>query len=104
MQCPDVSKHFVCLSVSLSLSQSVHVCHLSNVLLCLKVKLLTERFGYDSAFNYKTCKDLTATLQELCPDGIDIYFENVGGKVTFHTPSLHRPDVLGACCCIAMFA
>lgn len=30
-------------------------------------------------YNYKTCKDLTGTLQELCPNGIDI--DNVGGKV-----------------------
>ncbi|KAL3157229.1 hypothetical protein ABBQ38_001466 [Trebouxia sp. C0009 RCD-2024] len=46
-----------------------------------KVKLLKEKFAYDAAFNYKTCKDLTATLQELCPNGIDIYFENVGGEM-----------------------
>ena len=49
--------------------------------LVMQVKLLKEKFAYDEAFNYKTCKDLTATLQELCPNGIDIYFENVGGKV-----------------------
>lgn len=46
-----------------------------------KVKQLKEKFGYDAAFNYKTCKDYRATLKELCPDGIDIYFENVGGKM-----------------------
>lgn len=45
------------------------------------MKLLKEKFGYDEAFNYKTCDDLTATLQKLCPKGIDVYFENVGGKV-----------------------
>ena len=49
--------------------------------LCLQVKLLKDKFAYDAAFNYKTCKDYRATLQELCPDGIDVYFENVGGKV-----------------------
>ena len=50
-------------------------------LLFLQVKLLKDKFGYDAAFNYKTSQDLTASLQEVCPDGIDIYFENVGGKV-----------------------
>ena len=47
----------------------------------LQVTLLKDRFGYDAAFNYKTSRDLKASLQELCPDGIDVYFENVGGKV-----------------------
>jgi NADPH-dependent curcumin reductase CurA len=50
-------------------------------LLFLQVKLLKDKFGYDAAFNYKTSQDLTASLQEVCPDGVDIYFENVGGKV-----------------------
>lgn len=45
------------------------------------MKLLKEKFGYDEAFNYKTCNDFTATLQKLCPKGIDVYFDNVGGKV-----------------------
>lgn len=47
----------------------------------LQVELLKGKFGYDAAFNYKTSKDLKASLQEFCPDGIDVYFENVGGKV-----------------------
>lgn len=46
-----------------------------------KVELLKGKFGYDAAFNYKTSKDLKASLQEFCPDGIDVYFENVGGKM-----------------------
>ncbi len=52
--------------------------------LFLQVKLLKDKFGYDDAFNYKTSQDLTASLREVCPDGIDIYFENVGGKVQSH--------------------
>ncbi len=52
-----------------------------TVSLFLQVKLLKDKFGYDAAFNYKTSQDLTASLKEVCPDGIDIYFENVGGKV-----------------------
>lgn len=44
-----------------------------------KVAYLKE-IGYDAAFNYKT-KDLNEAFTELCPDGIDIYFENVGGKM-----------------------
>lgn len=43
-----------------------------------KVKLLTERYGFDAAFNYKSgpVKD---QLKAAAPDGIDVYFDNVGG-------------------------
>lgn len=44
-----------------------------------KVAYLKE-IGFDGAFNYKT-SDIDAKLGELCPDGIDVYFENVGGKM-----------------------
>lgn len=44
-----------------------------------KVAYLKE-IGFDGAFNYKT-KDTTEAFKELCPNGIDIYFENVGGKM-----------------------
>ncbi|KAI9243750.1 hypothetical protein BDA99DRAFT_429140 [Phascolomyces articulosus] len=45
-----------------------------------KVEYLKE-IGFDDAFNYKTAGDLTTKLAEVCPKGIDIYFENVGGKM-----------------------
>ncbi|XAR68106.1 NADPH:quinone reductase [Bertholletia excelsa] len=46
-----------------------------------KVKLLKEEFGYDEAFNYRKETDFDAALSKYCPNGIDIYFENVGGKM-----------------------
>nr|XP_043638886.1 2-alkenal reductase (NADP(+)-dependent)-like [Erigeron canadensis] len=46
-----------------------------------KVDLLTNKFGFDAAFNYKDVQDLNATLKSYFPDGIDIYFDNVGGKM-----------------------
>ncbi|XP_055800822.1 2-alkenal reductase (NADP(+)-dependent)-like [Solanum dulcamara] len=46
-----------------------------------KVDLLKNKFGFDEAFNYKEEQDLDATLKRYFPDGIDIYFENVGGKM-----------------------
>nr|XP_048321562.1 2-alkenal reductase (NADP(+)-dependent)-like [Ziziphus jujuba var. spinosa] len=45
-----------------------------------KVELLKEKFGFDDAFNYKEEKVLKAALKRYFPQGIDIYFENVGGK------------------------
>ncbi|KAG2381060.1 hypothetical protein LR48_Vigan11g155500 [Vigna angularis] len=45
-----------------------------------KVDLLKNKLGFDEAFNYKEESDLNATLKRYFPEGIDIYFENVGGK------------------------
>jgi len=43
-----------------------------------KVDFLTGELGFDAAFDYKRA-DLAEALREHCPDGIDIYFDNVGG-------------------------
>ena len=44
-----------------------------------KVAWLREVAGVDAAFNYKDVGSLTAELGKHCPNGIDVYFENVGG-------------------------
>ncbi|ERN20221.1 2-alkenal reductase (NADP(+)-dependent) [Amborella trichopoda] len=46
-----------------------------------KVELLKTKFGFDEAFNYKEENDLVAALKRCFPQGIDIYFENVGGPM-----------------------
>ena len=43
-----------------------------------KVMHLMEEFGFHHAFNYKTADPL-AELRKGAPEGIDVYFENVGG-------------------------
>ncbi|HYL10114.1 MAG TPA: NADP-dependent oxidoreductase, partial [Candidatus Acidoferrales bacterium] len=47
-----------------------------------KVRYITKELGFDAGFNYKTVDDYRAKLKELCPNGIDVYFDNVGGKIT----------------------
>ena len=47
-----------------------------------KVSWLVKELGFDAAFNYKTTPDYVARLKELCPSGIDCYFDNVGGTVS----------------------
>ncbi|MFD6530610.1 NADP-dependent oxidoreductase [Streptomyces sp. NPDC060184] len=44
-----------------------------------KVKLLVEEYGFDAAFNYKN-GPVRDQLREAAPDGIDVYFDNVGGE------------------------
>ncbi|CAI9100150.1 OLC1v1037090C1 [Oldenlandia corymbosa var. corymbosa] len=46
-----------------------------------KVDLLKGKLGFDDAFNYKEEIDLKAALKRCFPDGIDIYFDNVGGDM-----------------------
>jgi NADPH-dependent curcumin reductase CurA len=43
-----------------------------------KVAFLIDELGFDAAFDYSQ-EDLNAALREHCPDGIDVYFDNVGG-------------------------
>ena len=45
-----------------------------------KVAMLTDELGFDAAFNYKT-GSISEALSKHCPDGIDVYFENVGGPM-----------------------
>jgi NADPH-dependent curcumin reductase CurA len=47
-----------------------------------KIRHIVDDLGFDAAFNYKTTADYAAKLKELCPDGIDCYFDNVGGPVS----------------------
>ena len=47
-----------------------------------KVDYLTGELGFDAAFNYKEVKDYAAKFQEVCPKGIDVYFDNTGGPLT----------------------
>ncbi|KAK8639224.1 hypothetical protein V6N13_137615 [Hibiscus sabdariffa] len=46
-----------------------------------KVDLLKNKLGFDEAFNYKEETDLDAALKRYFPEGIDIYFDNVGGAI-----------------------
>ncbi len=45
-----------------------------------KCKWLTDELGLDAAIDYKS-DDVDARLGELCPKGVDVYFDNVGGSV-----------------------
>lgn len=47
-----------------------------------KTTLLKNKFGFDEAINYKTENDLKGAIKAACPNGVDIYFDNVGGEIS----------------------
>ena len=47
-----------------------------------KCKLLKEQFGFDETINYKTSKSIRKEISQMCPEGVDVYFDNVGGEIT----------------------
>jgi hypothetical protein len=44
--------------------------------------MLKTKFGFDAGINYNTSSDLRADLAQAAPDGVDIYFDNVGGPIS----------------------
>lgn len=46
-----------------------------------KVDFIVNELGFDAGINYRT-EDVDSALASACPDGIDAYFDNVGGFVT----------------------
>jgi len=47
-----------------------------------KIAWLLDELGFDAAFNYTTTTGYCDTLAALCPAGIDVYFDNVGGAIS----------------------
>lgn len=45
-----------------------------------KCRYLTDALGFDEAINYKS-GNLRKDLKLACPEGIDVYFDNVGGEI-----------------------
>jgi len=45
-----------------------------------KCKYLTESCGFDIAINYKT-EDVATVLKEICPEGVHVFYDNVGGEL-----------------------
>jgi NADPH-dependent curcumin reductase CurA len=45
-----------------------------------KLDFITKELGFDGGFNYKKETSVLEALQRLAPDGVDIYYENVGGE------------------------
>jgi NADPH-dependent curcumin reductase CurA len=47
-----------------------------------KVEYIINELGFDDGYNYKTTSDHGEALKSCCPEGVDVYFDNVGGVIT----------------------
>lgn len=61
-----------------------------------KCRALVEDLGFSAAVNYRQ-EDVPAKLKECCPDGIDVYFDNVGGAIS---DTVIAQVVLNLCLCV----
>lgn len=80
---------------SLAKIKNAHVVGLSST--DEKCALLTNKLNYDAAINYKT-QDLSARIKTLFPNGIDVYFDNVGGPI-LDTALEHLNQYARVVCC-----
>lgn len=46
-----------------------------------KIKYLEEELGLDKGINYKKTDDMKAAIKKACPNGVDVFFDNVGGEL-----------------------
>lgn len=47
-----------------------------------KIQMMKNEFGYDEGINYKTTEDMKTAISKACPDGVDVYYDNVGGSIS----------------------
>lgn len=47
-----------------------------------KIALLKDKFGFDAGINYNTSNDIRKDIAQAAPNGVDIYFDNVGGSIS----------------------
>ncbi|MCY0888576.1 MAG: NADP-dependent oxidoreductase [Alicyclobacillaceae bacterium] len=47
-----------------------------------KNRYLESELGFDATINYKTVDSLRKAVAAACPEGVDVYFDNVGGDIT----------------------
>ena len=69
-----------------------------------KIDWITNELGFDAGINYKTTEDFGTSLEEACPDGVDGYFDNVGGPITDAVwPLLNEFASVAVCGQIALY-
>ncbi|APH07171.1 NADP-dependent oxidoreductase [Bacillus weihaiensis] len=47
-----------------------------------KISFLKDELNFDEVINYRTTEDMKAEIEKTCPNGVDVYFDNVGGEIS----------------------
>jgi len=69
-----------------------------------KISWLKNELKFDEAINYRTTPDLKEALKAACPNGIDLYYDNVGGKtLDFALELMNRRGVIVNCGSISSY-
>ncbi|MEO6523318.1 MAG: NADP-dependent oxidoreductase [Mucilaginibacter sp.] len=69
-----------------------------------KARLLKTKFGFDDAINYRDSPDITAAVASTCPNGVDVYFDNVGGAISDAVvPNLNKFARIPVCGSISLY-
>jgi NADPH:quinone reductase len=63
-----------------------------------KINYMVGELGFDAVFNYRSIENYYEALREICPEGIDVYFDNVGGSLSDAVFRLLRPHARIAVC------
>jgi NADPH-dependent curcumin reductase CurA len=63
-----------------------------------KINYLVGELGFDAAFNYRSIENYYDALREMCPEGIHVYFDNVGGAMSDAVVKLLQPKARIAVC------
>jgi len=65
-----------------------------------KIDLLKTKFGFDAGINYNTSTNIKEDIAKVAPNGVDIYFDNVGGSISdavlFNINNFARIIICGA--------
>ncbi|MFD1096149.1 NADP-dependent oxidoreductase [Salegentibacter chungangensis] len=65
-----------------------------------KIRMLKSEFGFDEGINYKTTGNMKEAIAKACPNGVDVYFDNVGGDISdavlFNINKFARMVICGA--------
>lgn len=46
-----------------------------------KIEKIKNTFNFDDGINYQSSSNVSKEIKEKCPDGVDVYFDNVGGEI-----------------------
>ncbi len=46
-----------------------------------KIELIKDKFNFDEGINYKTTENMEKAISSAAPNGVDVYFDNVGGEI-----------------------